>query len=90
MYEIHIGKIPDSLCIDHLCRRRDCCNPAHLEAVTRATNNRRGEKTKLSNTDIIAIKELLKDRTKTQKDIATQFNVCQENISAINTGKIWT
>lgn len=42
MYELHIGPIPDGLELDHLCRVRDCCNPAHLEAVTHAENCRRG------------------------------------------------
>ena len=41
-YEIHIGPIPRGLQIDHLCRRRDCVNPAHLEAVTQLENVRRG------------------------------------------------
>lgn len=35
--------IPDDLQVDHLCRNRRCANPAHLEAVTQATNIRRGE-----------------------------------------------
>jgi hypothetical protein len=33
-YEIHKGRIPKGLHIDHLCRNRGCCNPEHLEAVT--------------------------------------------------------
>lgn len=36
------GPIPDGLVIDHVCRVRNCINPAHLEAVTQAENNRRG------------------------------------------------
>ena len=28
--------------IDHLCRNRLCCNPAHLEQVSTTENNRRG------------------------------------------------
>lgn len=34
--------IPQSLDIDHLCRNRLCCNPLHLEPVTRSVNNTRG------------------------------------------------
>lgn len=40
-YEHHVGPIPDGLHIDHLCRTRHCVNPAHLEVVTLAENNRR-------------------------------------------------
>ncbi len=40
-YEAHVGPIPDGLQIDHLCRNRPCCNPAHLEPVTASENLRR-------------------------------------------------
>lgn len=40
-YEVYVGAIPDGLTIDHLCFHRWCCNPAHLEPVTQAENNRR-------------------------------------------------
>lgn len=41
-YELWKGPIPAGLDIDHLCRNRACCNPAHLEAVTRRENLARG------------------------------------------------
>lgn len=53
-YRAFVGEIPAELGIDHLCHNEDracpggrwcghrvCCNPAHLEAVTTAVNNRR-------------------------------------------------
>lgn len=40
-YETFVGLIPDGLEIDHLCRNRRCCNPAHLEPVTHAENKQR-------------------------------------------------
>lgn len=44
-YELAVGPIPQGLEIDHVkargCTRTDCCNPAHLEAVTGYVNNMR-------------------------------------------------
>lgn len=42
-YQILVGAIPPGLELDHLCRVRDCVNPAHLESVTSAENTRRGK-----------------------------------------------
>ena len=45
VYEILAGAIPDGLTIDHVaargCIHKTCVNPAHLEPVTAAENNRR-------------------------------------------------
>ena len=42
-YMALVGNIPIPLEIDHLCRRRGCVNPTHLEPVTRQVNMLRGE-----------------------------------------------
>jgi len=36
------GPVADELELDHLCRRRSCVNPEHLEPVTGRENRRRG------------------------------------------------
>lgn len=42
-YEGMVGRIPAGLELDHLCRNRACCNPDHLEPVTRSVNTLRGD-----------------------------------------------
>lgn len=42
-YEVFVGPIAEGLQIDHLCRNRDCINPAHLEPVTQRENILRGD-----------------------------------------------
>lgn len=42
-YMAYVGEVPEGLELDHLCRVRECVNPAHLEAVTRQVNQLRGE-----------------------------------------------
>lgn len=43
VYELLVGNIPEKYEIDHLCKVRNCINPDHLEAVTRAENCRRSD-----------------------------------------------
>jgi len=41
-YSMWVGRIPDGLVLDHLCRNRKCVRPEHLEAVTLKENIARG------------------------------------------------
>lgn len=42
VYEFLMGPVDPLLDLDHLCRNRSCCNPDHLEPVTRKVNVLRG------------------------------------------------
>lgn len=42
VWELLVGPIPEGADLDHLCRVRACCNPDHLEPVSRAVNVARG------------------------------------------------
>lgn len=42
-YEHFIGPIPEGMTLDHLCRVRNCVNPAHCEPVPTRTNTLRGD-----------------------------------------------
>ena len=49
-YEDVVGKIPDGLTLDHLCRNHKCVRPLHLEAVSLTENQARGESVCVQNT----------------------------------------
>lgn len=38
IYEHHYGPIPEGMTVDHLCFNTLCCNPAHLQLLTRGEN----------------------------------------------------
>lgn len=39
-WELTNGRIPQDMTIDHICRNRVCCNPAHLRLLTNSENGR--------------------------------------------------
>lgn len=47
VYERLVGPLAADQVLDHLCRVRACCNPAHVEPVTNQENSQRGEKGRL-------------------------------------------
>jgi len=81
-YEKWKGPIPDGLVTDHLCRNRRCVNPEHLEAVTVAENNRRGNSTKISEVEIDDIL-MFKKIGKSNAEIGRLYGFTRQGIRAI-------
>ena len=78
-YEFYKGKIPDGFQIDHLCRKRDCVNPDHLEAVTQKENINRGLVNTSKNSFCKNGHEFTSKNTYTTKEGYRQCRVCKYN-----------
>lgn len=96
-WEIHHGKIPESLNVCHHCDNTLCVNPDHLFIGTQKdnmqdcvakgrTNKRRGEEkgtlAKLTNEQA----EAIRNSWKSQSELAREFGVTQPTISRIKNG----
>lgn len=87
-YEREKGPIPDGLHLDHLCRVRCCVNPDHLEPVTNAENQRRGDRTTLTASHVAEIKARLA-LGKSCVDLASEYGVAPPTIQHIKSGYSW-
>lgn len=83
-----IGPIPSGLELDHLCRTRLCCNPQHLEPVSRAENVRRGACTKLRVDEVRFIRYAAARGVK-QATLSRTYKVHSSTISRIVSGELW-
>lgn len=85
-YVEHVGAVPAGFELDHLCRNRRCVNPSHLEPVTKAVNQRRGLNSKLTETDVRAIRA----SSESQRKLAAEFGVSYHLIYRILHDRAWT
>lgn len=89
-YQLEHGPIPPGMDLDHLCRNRLCCNPAHMEVVTRVENLRRGDGIVLTVEEVREIKRLLAQPDRPScKEIASAFGIGPRAIYYIKNGQYW-
>lgn len=102
-FAIHIGPIPDDMCVCHTCDNPGCINPEHLFLGTNADNtydrNAKGRtarqtgasngQSKITDDDVIAIRAV-KARWGVNTRLAAQYGVSQPLISQIRAGKRWS
>lgn len=92
-YELYLGPIPDGLLVMHMCDNRQCVNPDHLTVGDQKENVRdcvvKGRRGKLQPADIPEIRKLIGAKVPIS-DIAAQYKVDRDTISAIGSGKAWS
>lgn len=88
-YEALHGPLEAGLVPDHLCKHRPCCNPAHMEAVTIAVNNRRGNSAKLDAAKVAEMRRLRREDLTSKKALARMFEVSDATVHRIITGQQW-
>lgn len=100
-YAWHNHADPGDLLVCHRCDTPQCCNPAHLFLGTNADNTKdaqeknrlaKGSRTgtaKLSESDVLKIRLLLRDSQLSQQEVANMFGVSTSLVSHIMLGQTW-
>lgn len=76
-------RLTPGLQLDHTCKNILCVNPNHMEEVTQKINLERAGMLKVSDADVLAIRDLYWNKNIKQKQLSIQYNVTQQQISRI-------
>lgn len=89
---LYNGDIEQGMTLRKVCDHPGCINPKCREKVptSEQTQGSRHGKSKLTETDIIDIREAYENGSATQKELAQKYGVSQPLMSQIVNGKAWT
>ena len=101
-FAIHIGPVPEGVCVLHRCDNRRCCNPDHLflgdwadnmrDMIAKGRSNHpSGEDhqcAKITAKDAVRIRELLHEG-KSASEVGTMFGLSKSQIGHIGRGLKW-
>lgn len=94
-YEYFYDVIPEGLCVLHHCDNHLCVNPEHLFLGTQEDNMRdmvekgrstfgeKHPKAKLTESDVVHIREMYDNGIYTQKEIAKKYEISKSSVSCI-------
>lgn len=104
-YELTHGKIPEGLCVCHVCDNPACVNPAHLWLGTHQKNMQdaarkgrtrggvlRGERSqhaRLTEAQVLVIRQMSEDGLGSQRQLAAMFGVSRGTIRHILYRETW-
>lgn len=101
-YVLAHGTIPENMQVCHSCDNPPCCNPKHLFLGTNKDNNNDkvrkmrhgiGEKNgraKLTEEEVLEIREKYKTKKYFHKDLAKDYNVSIAVIARVTRGDSWS
>ena len=96
-YTLHVGPIPNGLCVLHHCDNPPCVNPEHLWTGTQGDNvadrDQKGRTAtpgaKLTVIQVKEIREQFRRGLPLHNGLAKQYGVAQATICAIKLGQTW-
>ena len=101
VFEAHHGALAEGECVCHVCDVRLCVNPVHMFRGTKGDNVRdasgkdrishgvRHVHAKLTEQDVIEIRDAYAAGDVSQSDLASRFGVSQMAISKVVRGMTW-
>lgn len=81
IWEWYNGPIPEGFEINHLCKNRRCCNPEHLECLTKSEHKSKDNALRYKKREVEVLAFISENPSISQKKIGERFGLAQATIS---------